>query len=121
MSERKRGIICAYCGMAWGYDDESPTPELIKEACDHESICEKNPYTAQIRNLKRELAEARELLASEKITRNDIIERSVKVEQERDEAREAMREAWLAMDETEGTDRMIKWQNKYANILEETK
>lgn len=45
MSERKRGIICAYCGMAWGYDDVSPTHELIKVACDHESICEKNPYT----------------------------------------------------------------------------
>lgn len=44
-----------------------------------------------------------------------------KLERERDEVREAMREAWLAMDETEGTDRMIKWQNKYANILEETK
>ena len=62
MSERKRGIICAYCGMAWGYDDESPTPELIKEACDHEAICEKNPYTAQIRNLKQERDEAREEL-----------------------------------------------------------
>jgi hypothetical protein len=46
--------------MAWVYDDESPTPELIKKACDHESICEKNPYTAQIRNLKQERDEARE-------------------------------------------------------------
>ena len=62
MSERKRGIICAYCDMAWGYDDESPTPELIKEACDHEAICEKNPYTAQIRNLKRERDKLREAL-----------------------------------------------------------
>lgn len=49
------------------------------------------------------------------------VDLSRKLERERDEAREAMREAWLAMDETEGTDRMIKWQNKYANILEETK
>lgn len=40
---------------------------------------------------------------------------------ERDEARYAIREAWLAMDETDGTDRMINWQNKYAYILEETK
>jgi hypothetical protein len=46
---------------------------------------------------------------------------SAKMERERDEAREAMREAWLAMDETDGTDRMINWQNKYAYILEETK
>lgn len=49
-------ITCPYCG----YEDESPTPELIKEACDHESICKKNPYTAQIRNLKHERDEARE-------------------------------------------------------------
>ena len=62
MSERKRGIVCAYCGMAWGYEGETPTPELIKEACDHEAVCVKNPYTAQIRNLKRERDEAREAL-----------------------------------------------------------
>jgi hypothetical protein len=43
------------------------------------------------------------------------------LKQERDEAREAMREAWLAMDEIDGTDRMTEWQNKYAHILEETK
>ncbi len=62
MSKRKRGIICAYCGIAWGYDDESPTPELIKEACDHESICEKNPYTAQIRKLEREFNRLAEVI-----------------------------------------------------------
>ena len=44
-----------------------------------------------------------------------------KVYKERDEARDAIREAWLAMDETDGTDRMINWQNKYTYILEETK
>jgi hypothetical protein len=44
-----------------------------------------------------------------------------KLERERYEAREALREAWLAMDEFDGTDRMTEWQNKYANILEETK
>ena len=37
---------------------------------------------------------------------------------ERDEAREAIREAWFAMDEADGTERMITWQNKNANILE---
>ena len=73
MSERKRGIICAYCGMAWGYEGESPTPELIKEACDHESICEKNPYTAQIRNLKQERDEVLEQNAKLR----DIAERAV--------------------------------------------
>jgi hypothetical protein len=75
MSKRKRGIICAYCGIAWGYDDESPTPELIKEACDHESICEKNPYTAQIRNLKRERDEGREDAAHWKIEYEIVVAR----------------------------------------------
>ena len=40
------------------------------------------------RKLERERDEAMELLASEKITRNHIIKRSVEVERERDEARE---------------------------------
>ena len=129
MSERKRGIICAYCGMAWGYDDESPTPELIKEACDHETICVKNPYTAQIRNLKRERdeameqaqrlrvqlnhysqvnemaeqafrerSEARELLESEKITRNHIIQRGIEMQKERDEANEELNKKYIEYD-----------------------
>jgi hypothetical protein len=42
-------------------------------------------------------------------------------ERERDEAREAVREGWLAMDEIDGTDRMLNWQNKHANILEGAK
>jgi hypothetical protein len=41
-----------------------------------------------VKKLERERDEARELLASEKITRNHIIKRSVEVEKERDEARE---------------------------------
>jgi hypothetical protein len=44
------------------------------------------------RKLERERDEARELLASEKITRNHIIKRSVEVEKERDEAREQVKE-----------------------------
>ena len=40
------------------------------------------------RRLERERDEAMELLASEKITRNHIIKRSVEVERERDEARD---------------------------------
>jgi DNA repair exonuclease SbcCD ATPase subunit len=43
------------------------------------------------------------------------------LERERDEAREALREAWLAMDEVDGTDRMVNWQNKHASILEGAK
>ena len=52
---------------------------------------------------------------------NDLLNHARQLERERDEAREAMREAWLAMDEIDGTDRIVEWQNKYANILEETK
>jgi len=44
-----------------------------------------------ITNLILELAEANELLASEKITRNYIIKRSVEVERERDEARQEVK------------------------------
>jgi hypothetical protein len=32
-----------------------------------------------------------------------------------------LKEAWLAMDEIEGTDRINEWQNKNAHLLEETK
>ena len=46
---------------------------------------------------------------------------SRKLERERGEAREALREAWLAMDEVDGTDRMVNWQNKHASILEGAK
>jgi hypothetical protein len=45
----------------------------------------------------------------------------IKLQSQRDEAREAMREGWLAMDEIDGTDRMLNWQNKNANILEGAK
>jgi hypothetical protein len=51
-----------------------------------------------------------------------------KLERERDYAREAMREAWLAMDELVdaseriiATNRIINWQNKHANIWEAAK
>jgi hypothetical protein len=44
------------------------------------------------RKLKRERDEARELLASEKITRNHIIEKGGAIEKERDEAREKVKE-----------------------------
>jgi hypothetical protein len=43
------------------------------------------------------------------------------LERERNEARKAIREAWLAMDEIDGTDRMVKWQGKHASILEGAK
>jgi len=36
---------------------------------------------------------------------------------QRDEAIKELKEAWLAMDEIEGTDRMNEWQNKNAHFL----
>ena len=48
--------------------------------------------TEWAQQLERERDEARELLASEKITRNHIIKRSVEVERERDEAMEEIKE-----------------------------
>ena len=34
-----------------------------------------------------------------------------------DAAIKELKEAWLAMDETEGTDRINKWQNKNVHLL----
>ena len=36
---------------------------------------------------------------------------------QRDAAIKELKEAWLAMDEIEGTDRINEWQNKNAHIL----
>lgn len=51
-----------------------------------------------ITELMLERDEARELLASEKITRNHIIQRSVEVERERDEARFLLKQAQSSLD-----------------------
>ena len=48
------------------------------------------------RELQRQIDEARELLASEKITRDHMIERGVEVQRERDEAREAIKSFYKA-------------------------
>ena len=40
-----------------------------------------------------------------------------KICKQRDEAIKELKEAWLAMDEIEGTDRINEWQNKNANIF----
>ena len=59
---------------------------------------------------------------------SDTPETCRRLERERNDAREAMREAWLAMDELVdaseriiATNRIINWQNKHANIWGETK
>jgi hypothetical protein len=81
------------------------------------------------RKLERERDELRRMSVTEMMGENLNVKhhvtewenRCLTAERERDEARDAIREAWLAMDETDGTDRMINWQNKYAYILEESK
>jgi hypothetical protein len=40
-----------------------------------------------------------------------------KICKERDAVIKELKEAWLAMDEIEGTDRMNEWQNKNAHFL----
>lgn len=53
----KRGIVCCFCGEAWGYEEEEPTQELIKQAVDHEKICPQNPYLARIKELEQKIEE----------------------------------------------------------------
>jgi len=40
-----------------------------------------------------------------------------KIYKQRDAAIKELKEAWLAMDEIEGTDRINEWQNKNAHFL----
>lgn len=41
-----------------------------------------------------------------------------KICNQRDEAIKQLKEAWFAMDEIEGTDRINEWQNKNAHFLD---
>ena len=50
-----RALVCCFCGKAWSYDGHSPTEPLMKEACDHEKVCEKNPYLHEITQLRNAL------------------------------------------------------------------
>jgi hypothetical protein len=69
----------------------SATPET--DAAQHEGLLRTNPIPMQVvtanfaRKLEQERDEARELLASEKITRDQIIKRGIEMQKERDEAR----------------------------------
>ncbi len=70
--------------------------------------------------MERERDEARELLASEKITRDHVIKRGIEVQKERDEAREAIQNLKLQLglwedgnlisQETVGEIRLLKEQ-----------
>ena len=55
IAERPRGLVCCFCGEAWGYEGEQPTEALLREAMDHEAKCPKNPYVAEIKRLKERL------------------------------------------------------------------
>jgi tetratricopeptide (TPR) repeat protein len=64
--------------------------KAVNGLCEHIGVNPANTtlLAVEVLKIERERNEARELLASEKITRNHIIKRSVEVERERDEARE---------------------------------
>jgi hypothetical protein len=102
---------------------ELPTPET-------DALFWKHGYPVKIDTSKAMLL--CEKLEKEKgfaIEKYKLLESCFKrAERERDEAREAMREAWLAIDELVdaseriiATNRIINWQNKHANIWEAAK
>jgi hypothetical protein len=66
--------------------------KAVNGLCEHIGVNPANTtlLAVEVLKIERERNEARELLASEKITRNHIIKRSVEVERERDEAREKL-------------------------------
>ena len=66
---------------------------------------------------REEIEALRELLASEKITRNHIIKRSVEVERERDEAREALEH--ITEYGTEEINAAVELRQKLASALVE--
>ena len=51
-SPSSRALVCCFCGRAWSYDGTAPKEPLLKEAYDHEAVCEKNPYKARIHQLE---------------------------------------------------------------------
>ena len=72
------------------------------ELCDENTTAKE--YGARIR-VKYEIEELTNMMQFHKICN------------QRDAAIKELKEAWLAMDEIEGTDRMNEWQNKNAHFL----
>jgi hypothetical protein len=102
-----------------------PTPEtdaIVRNAAtaDHPPTRLAATLTVKCEKLERERYEALELLASEKITRNHIIKRSVEVEKERDEAREALR-AVLELANDIHDESLDDWKIEFHKALEEAK
>jgi hypothetical protein len=95
-----------------------PTPECVKYAIPITTstgkIIRVVPYeTAQRFEAQRdELQEKYDILATENMLEVN------KICNQRDAAIKELKEAWLAMDEIEGTDRINAWQNKNAHFLD---
>ena len=49
--EKERGIVCMFCGKGFGYVGEKPDDETMNAAINHEKVCPKNPYIAEIAKL----------------------------------------------------------------------
>jgi hypothetical protein len=96
-----------------------PTPECDKYAIPYTTSTGKTYRvilyeTAQGFEAQRdELQEKYDKLATENMLEVN------KICNQRDAAIKELKEAWLAMDEIEGTDRMNEWQNKNAHLLGE--
>jgi hypothetical protein len=61
-TNKNRSIVCCFCGAFWTYvEGVDDRDALIKKATEHESICDRNPYTAKIAQLERELSHALKL------------------------------------------------------------
>jgi regulator of replication initiation timing len=81
----------------------------------------------EVNKLAEERDEARELLASEKITRDHVIKRGIEMQKERDEAREALRDmlsGWRYIRKTHGDLYGVGWdraQTKAEKVLEGAK
>lgn len=105
-----------------------PTPET-------DAVAEKNIYGVACkvdvdfaRKLERERDEAREEIEAlrheyhgAKAMAGGFKDKIKSLTEQREEAREAMREAWLACMRVDVRLALVEWRNKHASILEETK
>lgn len=51
-----RGLVCTFCGEGFGYVGKMPDEATLKAAVDHEKVCPRNPYKAEIARLTDTLA-----------------------------------------------------------------
>jgi hypothetical protein len=112
----------------WDAQTISDTPyhEAWEEMADHASELERQRDEAK-ENLKitqdawiqakAERAEATRVRDEAVDNYETAVLREHRMQEQRDELVEAVREAWFAMDEIEGTDKMLVWQNKYSKYV----